>query len=94
MTREKLAERFRIHHGQVFEELRRSAIWEDLMGLLRAHCPSRLTPNVEVSSASENAEHLLGRIAGFNLAANLLDDGFNFEVEQKEPEATYDKEDE
>lgn len=68
-------------------------MWEDLMDLLRSHDPSRDLPQVTAQSASENAQHLLGRIAGFNAAVNTLD-AIERPQTQEEPEPSFSKEEE
>ncbi len=82
-------EQFLQLHGSDWANIRRSALYADLLATLRGYDPARLMPGVEATSATEHAPHLLGRIAGFNLAVNLLESGIVFEEIAEEPEATY-----
>lgn len=65
-------ETFLSRHGAQWLVLRRDPMWTDLLETIRAFDPSRAMPAVSATDATNNAEHLLGRISGFNLAVNVL----------------------
>lgn len=73
-------EAFLKFHGQQWAELRRGQIFTDLLATLRSSDPARATPGVAAGDATANAQNLLGRIAGFNLAVNLLESGIVADV--------------
>lgn len=87
-------EQFLQRHGAEWYQFRRSEAFPSLLEILRSFDPARTMPAVHADSATEHAQHLLGRIAGFNLAVNILETAIVFEPEVKEPEVTYQSEDE
>lgn len=88
MTREQRVERFFKFHGRTWDYIRRSDAWEDLLDLIRAFDPCRDLPQVTAQSASDNSQHLLGRIAGFNAAVNVLET-MERPTQESEPEANF-----
>ncbi len=59
-------------HGEVWEAFKRDPMFIDLIETVRDCDPSRALPLVSATDATENTQHLLGRIAGFNLAINVI----------------------
>ena len=90
MTKDQFLNRY----GPAWNELRRSELFSALLETLRDSDPARSMPAVMAQSATEHAQHLLGRIAGFNLAVNLLENGIIVEDAEQEPEPAYIPEDE
>lgn len=66
------AEVFLKRHGEQWLVIKHDPLYRDLVEYLRSGDPARMMPDVEAQSATEHAQHLLGRIAGFNLAIKLL----------------------
>ena len=66
------AETFLKRHGEQWSAFRRDPMYPDLVELLRSFDPARQMDKVTAKDATENSEHLLGRIAGFNLAINAF----------------------
>lgn len=85
-------EQFLQRHGTDWNAIRRSELFPALVETLRSFDPSRAMPAVEASSATEHAQHLLGRIAGFNLAVNTLESGIAFAEPPQEPTESYQDE--
>ncbi len=67
-------ETFLSRHGEVWEQFKRDPIYPDLIATLRALDPSRSMHLVTAKDATENTAHLLGRIAGFNLAIGIMEE--------------------
>jgi len=65
-------DKFLSRHGEAWLTHRSDPMFRDLIECLRAFDPARAIPNVTAKDATENTQHLLGRIAGFNLAINTI----------------------
>jgi hypothetical protein len=65
-------DQFLTRHAEQWQVLRRDPMWRDLIETIRTFDPCRAMPAVTAKDATENTQHLLGRIAGFNLAVNVI----------------------
>lgn len=79
-------------HGPQWAALQRDLMFADLLALLRTKDPARATPGLTSTDATENAQHLLGRISGFNLLMNFLDGGITAYVAPEPPAQNYEEE--
>jgi hypothetical protein len=89
MTAQQSVEMFVSRHGDNWLAFQRDPMFRDMMEMVRAFDPARAAPDIAASSATEHAQHLLGRIAGFNLVTNLLDHGIQLPGPNQQIEATY-----
>lgn len=83
------AELFLKFHGEQWMPLCRTQMFKDLIELLRTSDPARALPGVDSVAATDHAQHLIGRIAGFNLAVNTLEKGIVPPEAFPQPEVEY-----
>lgn len=79
-------------HGPTWNEFRRSDTFPALLDVLRNRDPARATPALTSTDATECAQHLLGRISGFNLAVNTIE-ALKQDEPAQEPEVNYTESD-
>lgn len=94
MTAQQSIEMFVSRHGENWLAFQRDPMYRDMMEMCRCHDPARATPDIAAPSATEHAQHLLGRISGANLIINLLDHGVQLPGPSQQMEATYLEENE
>jgi len=82
------SDQFLARHGEQWEAFKRDPMYKDLVDTVRTFDPARKMPEVPAKDATEHSSHLLGRIAGFNLALEIID---KLSVPQKtvDPEASW-----
>tara|TARA_R110000868_G_scaffold64854_5_gene194628 strand:- start:3973 stop:4242 length:270 start_codon:yes stop_codon:yes gene_type:complete len=81
-------ELFLKRHGENWEKLKRDPLFTDLIEAVRSCDPARAMHLVSAKDATDNTQHLLGRIAGFNLALNVID-GISLPQDSTPPEETW-----